>query len=120
MKVSEKKFGFVIGDEEWFIKVADGLGLKKKMDGAWSRHPLAFLMEAADDICYRIVDLEDGHRLGRVTFKEAAEHLEPIAFDSKTALMSGSYTGIDNDKSRFEYLRARAINSLILDAVSVF
>jgi dGTPase len=120
VKVSEKKFGFVIGDEEWFIKVADGLGLKKKMDGAWSRHPLAFLMEAADDICYRIVDLEDSHRLGRVTFKEAAENLEPIAFDSKTALMSGSYTGIDNDKSRFEYLRARAINSLILDAVSVF
>jgi dGTPase len=119
-KVSEKKFGFVVGDEEWFVKVADGLGLKKKLDGSWSRHPLAFLMEAADDICYRIVDLEDGHRLGRVTFAESEQHLKPIAFAPGEDPASGSYAGIDNDKGRFEYLRARAINSLILDAVSVF
>lgn len=119
-KVSEKKFGFVTGDEEWFVKVADGLGLKKKLDGAWSRHPLAFLMEAADDICYRIVDLEDGHRLGRVTFSDAKQLLEPIAFGSDGIPVSGSYADIDNNKGRFEYLRAIAINSLILDAVSVF
>ncbi|MCW5602386.1 deoxyguanosinetriphosphate triphosphohydrolase [Nitrosomonas sp.] len=119
-KVSEKKFGYVIGDEEWFVKVAEGLGLKKKLDGAWSRHPLAFLMEAADDICYRIVDLEDGHRLGRVTFSDAKQLLEPIAFGSEGIPVSGSYADIDNNKGRFEYLRAIAINSLILDAVSVF
>lgn len=121
-KVSEKKFGFVTGDEEWFVKVADGLGLKKKLDGAWSRHPLAFLMEAADDICYRIVDLEDGHRLGRVTFAEAEKLLKPIAFDSEAIPVSSSYRDIDenDDKGKFEYLRARAINSLILDVVSVF
>lgn len=123
-KVSEKKFGFFIGDEEWFVKVADGLGLTKKLDGAWSRHPLAFLMEAADDICYRIVDLEDGHRLGRVTFAEAENLLKPIAFNSKSKgkQMSRSYRDIDenDDKGKFEYLRAKAINSLILDAISVF
>lgn len=120
-KVSEKKFGFVTGDEEWFVKVAEGLGLKRKLDGAWSRHPLAFLMEAADDICYRIVDLEDGHRLGRVTFKEAEDLLKPIAFPKRTRI-SSSYRDIDeiDDKGKFEYLRAKVINSLILDAVLVF
>ena len=119
-KVSEKKFGFVFGDKEWFVRVADGLGLRKKQDGAWVRHPLAFLMEAADDICYRIVDLEDGHRLRRVSFSQTELLLKPLAFVDGEDPLKGSYAGIDNDKGRVEYLRARAINTLILDAVAVF
>ena len=75
-KVSEKKFGFVQGDSESFKKIAENLGLINKQDNAWSRHPLAFLMEAADDICYRIIDLEDGHRLGKVTFGNRCETRE--------------------------------------------
>jgi dGTPase len=81
-KVSEKKFGFVCDDEEWFEKVTNGLGLVKKQDGAWGRHPLSFLMEAADDICYRIVDLEDGCRLGRALFEEVEQLLKPLAFNA--------------------------------------
>jgi dGTPase len=53
--VSEKKFGICAADRAAFERVAVGTGLLSKVDGAWSRHPLAFLMEAADDICYRIV-----------------------------------------------------------------
>lgn len=119
-KVSEKKFGFVAEDEPWFAKVAAGIGLVEKQPGAWARHPLAFLMEAADDICYRIVDLEDGHRLRRVTFEQTEHLLKPLAFEPGEDPAKGSYGGIADDKGRVEYLRARAINTLILDAVRVF
>lgn len=119
-KVSEKKFGFVVEDQSLFENVAKGLGLIKKQDIAWSRHPLAFLMEAADDICYRIVDLEDGCRLGVVAFEEAESLLKPLAFKVGENPSKGSYGEIDTDKGKIEYLRARAINTLILEALETF
>lgn len=119
-KVSEKKFGFVQGDSELFKEVAENLGLKNKQDNAWSRHPLAFLMEAADDICYRIIDLEDGHRLGKVAFEETEKMLKEVASD-KQGDTGNSYALIDDDKKgKIEYLRAKAINNLITEAVSSF
>lgn len=118
--VSEKKFGFVSADAVSFETIAKALGLVKKQKGAWSRHPLAFLMEAADDICYRIIDLEDGHRLGRVSFRETEELLKPVAFGSTEVPKKGSYALIDDESGKVEYLRARAINSLISEVVSAF
>lgn len=118
--VSEKKFGYVQADAELFETVANELGLTKKIDGAWARHPLAFLMEAADDICYRIIDLEDGHRMGRVSFEETEALLKPVAFGSEQDNPGKSYSQIDDEKNKVEYLRARAISNLIFDAVSTF
>lgn len=118
--VSEKKFGFVRSDEKSFKEIAEGLGLNKKQGGAWSRHPLAFLMEAADDICYRIIDLEDGHRVGRVSFEETEKLLKPMAFSTKKESREGSYALIDDEKGKVEYLRARAISRLIFEAVLAF
>nr|SPS06225.1 Deoxyguanosinetriphosphate triphosphohydrolase-like protein [Candidatus Nitrotoga fabula] len=119
-KVSEKKFGFVKADFKLFKKVANELGLTKKNDGAWARHPLAFLMEAADDICYRIIDLEDGHRLGRISFKETEALLWPVAFCSGQKNPGKSYSQIHDEKNKVEYLRAKAINKLVFAAVSTF
>jgi dGTPase len=119
-KVSEKKFGICIEDELNFTSIADAIGLTRKAKGAWVRHPLAFLMEAADDICYRIVDLEDGQRLGRVSFAEAEFLLAPIAFDGGDEVSRGSYNLVDDERNRIEYLRARAINSLVYAVAKVF
>jgi dGTPase len=118
--VSEKKFGFVAADEKWFDEVAQNVGLIQRHSGAWARHPLAFLMEAADDICYRIVDLEDGYRLRRVTFAEAEKLLKPLAFAASDGLPSSDYLSIGEEKRRIEYLRALSIGSLIQAAVVVF
>jgi dGTPase len=118
-RISEKKFGYFAQDADSFARVAAGVGLMRKEAGAWSRHPLAFVMEAADDICYGIVDLEDGHRLGRVSFEETRALLWPIAFaDGQDG--SRSYAQLDDDEGRVEYLRARAIGKLVLAAVDVF
>ena len=117
--VSEKKFGYYTHDAANFNAVAQGTGLIQKVNGAFARHPLAFLMEAADDICYGIVDLEDGHRLSRVSFDQARTLLWPIAFPGQSE-PSDSYTCIEDNEGRIEYLRARSIGNLIGAAVDVF
>jgi dGTPase len=118
-RVSEKKFGYVDDDAANFAIVAADTGLIAKAPGAWCRHPLAFLMEAADDICYGVVDLEDGHRLSRVSFEQVSALLWPIAFPDGQAA-SSSYADIGDDDGRVEYLRARAIGNLIAATVEVF
>ena len=65
--VGWKKYGFLSTENSYFVEMADELGLTKMGEHAWRRHPLAFLTEAADDICYRVIDLEDGFEVKRVT-----------------------------------------------------
>ena len=72
---SAKKFGFYQSEREHFTGVAEACGLIRRAPEAawWVRHPLAFLVEAADDICYRLVDFEDGFRLGHLGYEEVSE-----------------------------------------------
>lgn len=73
-----KKFGVFQSDLPSFADVAQGVGLLEKNNGAgryWARHPLVFLMEAADDITYNIVDLEDAFTTGELTYDAVREIL---------------------------------------------
>ena len=118
--VATKKHGCVQHDQEILCTVAEHLGLvplKPKL--AWARHPLAFLVEAADDICYSILDIEDAVRLGHVPLKEAADHLEPIARKLNTYNVGRYLSFLDRD-TRLEYLRAMAIGQMIDECVEVF
>jgi len=70
---SQSKYGFFQSDKEMFKQIAEDLGLiylgnKDHGDYSWCRHPISFLMEAADDICYRMIDFEDGVRIGQIDF----------------------------------------------------
>ena len=119
-RVSQKKYGFFISELEEFKIVAEETGLINLIENkAWCRHPLAFLMEAADDICYRIIDLEDGFRVKLIPFDEAAKDLEKIAMqDSK--FKEDYYESLKTNNSKFSYLRALAINVLITKCSDVF
>ncbi len=117
--ISEKKFNYFDHDAVSFATVVAETGLIKKANGSYARHPLAFLMEAADDICYGVVDLEDGHRVGRVSFEQVQQLLVPIAFQDGDAA-SPSYTALEDNAGRVEYLRARAIGVLIMSVVDAF
>jgi len=64
------KFGAFLSEKEIIKEVATNTGLIKKNDGKWCRHPLAYLLEAADDICYGIIDIEDAIELKLVNFNE--------------------------------------------------
>jgi dGTPase len=113
-----KKYGFFQAEKELFKVVAEATGLdciKSEKTFWWCRHPLAFLVEAADDICYRVMDLEDGFRLGFVSFKETEELLRPLV--SKQSLKD--YRDKD-EKDRIGYLRAVAISELVSELAKVF
>ncbi len=114
-----RKHGFFQDDAPLFAEVAETLGLLPRhgQPQAWHRHPLAFLVEAADDICYRVIDLEDAFRLGLLGYHEVAERLAATA---GSAVDSHRLNGLGNDKERIEYLRARAINGVVDQAVEAF
>jgi dGTPase len=115
-----RKFGYLNAEHDRFERVATRCGLLPLGDGIWCRHPLAFLMEAADDIAYHIVDLEDGYRLGFVDFGEVADRLLPIATRRGAIPLGAGYSRLPDDKARIEYLRARAINTLVDTTLDAF
>lgn len=116
--VSTKKFGYFQSEREEFLKVANRVGLKEHADsdGSYCRHPLAFLMEAADDICYRVIDFEDGFKMKLLTFIEVKNNLLKIIEDPNIL----SKYNFSNEKECVEYLRAKAINKLFRQCVDVF
>lgn len=119
-RASEKKFGYFQTEKELYHQIAQALGLVKASDTSdihYRRHPLAFLVEAADDICYHIIDFEDGLRLGWIDFSYAEELLIPIAGE---ALYLENYSRITFNDEKVSYLRAVAINSLIKEMAEVF
>ena len=116
-KKSQKKFGVFESEEELFGEVASSLGLIRLDKNVWCRHPLAFLVEAADDICYSIIDLEDGCRLGLVGFEETVDLLAPILGNKLDRAKLAKGTGLNE---KLGILRAMAIGELIDAATVVF
>jgi dGTPase len=118
--IADKKYGFFQTDKAFFQEVACEMGMianKKGGDIGFERHPLAYLVEAADDICYTIIDFEDGINLGLVSEDFALEYLIKLVKDS---IDTSKYKTLETKEDRISYLRALAIGSLINDAVKVF
>ena len=118
--ISDKKYGFFQSDKDFFKEVAEELGMisnKIGNDIGYERHPLAFLVEAADDICYTIIDFEDGINLGLVSEDFALEYLIKLVKDT---IDTAKYQTLTTKEDRISYLRALAIGNLINDAVRVF
>ena len=118
--IADKKYGFFQSEKHFFEEVAFELGMisnKTGEDIGFERHPLAYLVEAADDICYTIIDFEDGINLGLVPEDFALEYLIKLVKDSIDSL---KYNSLTTKEDRISYLRALAIGSLINDAVKVF
>jgi dGTPase len=116
-KKIQKKFGFFQSEKQFFLEVAGELGLISGAEGSWCRHPLAFLVEAADDICYSIIDLEDGCRLGLVSFDDTVELLSGILKEKLDRAKLKSATGLNE---KLGTLRALAIRELTDDCTQVF
>lgn len=117
--IAHKKFGIFQTEKELFAEVAVELGLAHALaDGThYHRHPLTYLVEAADDICYTIIDFEDGINLGLIPEDYALEYLINLVKDS---INTKKYNSMVFMEDRLSYLRALAINTLINDAVGVF
>ena len=110
-----KKFGFIAADEEAACWVAEKTGLlRRTMTGeplCFCRHPLAYLMEAADDMSYLIADVEDAFMCGIIGYEEAREHL--LAFLGKVPEYLKILEGGSQEAEAIHYLRAMAIGACI-------
>jgi len=113
---SQRKYGFFINHLSDFEQMCHALGIEKTSPDCWVRHPLAFLVEAADDICYSIIDLEDGCTMGLVSFEETLELLKPILGEKFDREKLKNRTQTQN----LGALRAMAIGQLIRETVAVF
>ena len=118
--IADKKFGFFQSEKQTFLAVAEELGLEQTLKGndiSFARHPLTFLVEAADDICYTIIDFEDGINLGLISEDYALEYLIKLV---KDRINTKKYNELAYKEDRLSYLRALAISTLISDAIDVF
>lgn len=118
--IADKKYGFFQSEKDSFVDLVNDLKLTPVLKGndvSFSRHPLAFLVEAADDICYTIIDFEDGINLGLIPEEFALEYLINLV---RGTINVEKYHALKNTQDRVSYLRALAINALINEAVDVF
>ncbi|MHB0754015.1 deoxyguanosinetriphosphate triphosphohydrolase [Polaribacter sp. M15] len=116
--ISDKKYGFFQSEKSEFLDVVQELGMVSKSSEniAFYRHPLAYLVEAADDICYTIIDFEDGINLGLIDEDYALEYLSKLIKN----INREKYYELQHTKDRTAYLRAIAISALIDEAVALF
>ncbi|MNL11352.1 Deoxyguanosinetriphosphate triphosphohydrolase [compost metagenome] len=110
--IHTKKYGFFQSEQEGFEKIAEEMGLHKVEESPliYKRHPLVYLVEAADDICYNIIDLEDAHRLKILTYTEVERLLLPLCRDEK---MPARLAEIEDDDAKITLMRAKSISTLI-------
>ena len=124
-KIHQKKFGFFQSSKTEFLKITESTGMQKDNDDPiiFRRHPFVWLVEAADDICYSIIDMEDAHRLGIVNSKDC----EDLFIDLITSVnpqdiprVKDKLQVIWNANERISYLRAKVINSLINKSINIY
>jgi len=113
------KFGALQSEKHILADIAGRVGLIQKSDFEWCRHPLVYLMEAADDICYAIIDLEDGVELGILDEQDVLELLSPItgplAVPPRTPMVDAYYS-----TRRLALLRGKVIDYLVQAAAQAF
>ncbi len=120
------KFGFFCFEEEYFRRIADELGMiRLSADGEplrYARHPLVYLVEAADDICYEIMDIEDAHKLRILSFDETMKLLLGF-FDEvhrQKIMQRITDEGITDNNEKVVYMRACAIGLLESECARTF
>ncbi|EPR43715.1 deoxyguanosinetriphosphate triphosphohydrolase [Desulfovibrio sp. X2] len=111
-----RKFSCFQSERGQLDAVADALGLAAREDGGYHRHPLAFLVEAADDICYSLLDLEDAREMGLLRYDEIEAVLLPLAGKvSEDALAPDLH-----ERRRLSYLRTKVIGRVVEAASGAF
>jgi dGTPase len=119
---SAKKHGLTAAELPTWERIAPELGLERRRKDAdhWPRHPLAFLTEAADDVAYLLLDLEDGLRLRRLSEADYARLVEPLCDPEHAAERRGAPTDRNEMLDRAGWLRASAIDTLIRELAEAF
>jgi dGTPase len=114
------KFGFFTSEKEIFEKIADELGIIKLEDEKYCRHPLVYMVEAADDICYQVMDIEDGHKLKLLTTEETIDLLTGLFNEERKAHMREVMQNVADPNEKIVYLRSCVVGLLVQECAKTF
>lgn len=121
---TKAKFGFFRSEEADYIRIADELGItrlsKEEEPPKYARHPLVYLVEAADDICYQIMDIEDAHKLKLLTTEEMKELMLRFFDEDKQNHIFHICDMVDDVNEQIAYLRSCVIGALIKECTDTF
>ena len=125
MAVKANKFGFFTSETDDFIKVADEVGLIRRNEAdtgavSYCRHPLVYLVEAADDICYEIMDIEDAHKLRILTTAEVIDLFLGFFNEQRQEHIRRIMSGVDDPNEKIGYLRSCVIGTLVNRCAEAF
>lgn len=118
----KSKFGFFTTEEESYRKIATELGLTLLNEHPlrYARHPLVFLVEAADDICYQMMDIEDAHKLKILTTEETKQLFMGFFEDERIEHIRETLRIVSDTNEQIAYLRSSVIGLLIRECTRVF
>lgn len=118
----KNKFGFFASEEADYALIARELGIAQLNQNPlkFARHPLVYLVEAADDICYQVMDIEDAHKLHLLTTEKAVELLLGFFDDEKRARREKNLSLVSDVNEQIAYLRASVIGLLVSECSRVF
>jgi len=125
-QLATKKSGFFDSEIDTYKEIARELGIPQPdpAKNIFARHPFVFLVEAADDICYRVIDFEDAHRLNIISI-DTIQELFLAFFDNEEGYdardrVQKIFADINDDNQKVQFLRAKLINLLIHRVRDVF
>ncbi len=114
------KFGFFTTERDVFARIADRLGLIKQGEDRYSRHPLVYMVEAADDICYQIMDIEDGHKLRIISTDETISLLMRFFEPNRAEHVREVMATVADPNEKIVYLRSCIVGLLVDECARVF
>lgn len=121
----KRKYGYFNSEKKHYANLTDNLSLMKKgKENDFYRHPLVYLVEAADDICYEIMDIEDAHKLNILSTEETTEllinYFNPVNDQYFFKRYDEIHKSVLDTNERIAYLRASVINKLVNTCIDIF
>jgi len=120
----KKKYGYFQSEKETFSRIMSELGIAcvDKEKNIYARHPLVYLVEAADDICYQIMDIEDAHKLRILSYEETVglfmNFLTEVEKDE--AKFNEVFKEVSDNNEQLAYLRAKVIGKLVNECTNIY
>lgn len=114
------KFGFFAAEEDIYRRVAAQLGIPETAPGCFARHPLVYIMEAADDICYQIMDIEDAHKLGILPTRRVVELFMGFFPERRHDRLQSVMNSLSDPNEQIAYLRSGVVGTLVENCAETF
>ncbi len=120
----KKKYGYFQSEKENFHRIVNELGLQEKEPGVYCRHPLVYLVEAADDICYQIMDVEDAHKLKILDTQQTKDILMAFLHDENDQETTNRIQQVSKEvldiNEQIAFIRASVIGKLVNQCTNIF